>query len=535
MSTDTYLGNKNLKSTDVPIEFTKETVQEYLKCSQKPDYFLLNYVRIVSVDEGLIPFKTWKFQKTMVNSFNDNRFVICKLPRQVGKTTTVAAFILWKILFTEQYSVAILANKMAQAREILGRIQLMYEHLPKWMQQGVVEWNKGSIKLENGSEILASATSSSAIRGTSQNLIYLDEFAFVPNNIQHEFFMSVFPTISSGKSTKVLITSTPNGMNLFYKLWVDSEQGINDYERVEINWSDVPGRDEKWREQQIRNTSEEQFRQEFECEFLGSTNTLINPTKLREMVFKKPLYSKNDFDCYYEPEPNRNYIIVADSSRGVGLDYSAFMIFDITEYPYKAVAKYRNKNISPMYYPNVIADAARKYNKAYILVEINDIGEQIANVLFHELEYENLLSTSVTGSEQRLGSGFANRTQIGVKTSKAVKRIGCSTLKDVIENNKLIIEDYDYIFELSNFVAKRQSYEADEGYNDDLVMCSVLFAWLIRQEFFKELTDVDVRKRLYEENQKMIEEDLLPFGLHDDGQPDPTTIDLWIQPGNKIL
>jgi len=537
MSTDTYLGNKNLKSTDVSIEFTKETVTEYLKCSQKPDYFLHNYVQIVSVDEGLIPFKTWKFQKTMVSSFNDNRFVICKLPRQVGKTTTVAAFILWKILFTEQYSVAILANKMAQAREILGRIQLMYEHLPKWMQQGVVEWNKGSIKLENGSEILASATSSSAIRGTSQNLIYLDEFAFVPNNIQHEFFMSVFPTISSGKSTKVLITSTPNGMNLFYKLWVDSEQGINDYERVEINWSDVPGRDDKWREQQIRNTSEEQFRQEFECEFLGSTNTLISPTKLREMPFKKPLYSKNDLDVYYEPEPKRNYVIVADTARGVGLDYSAFLVFDITEYPYKVVAKYRNKTISPMYYPNVLYNTARKYNNAYILVEINDIGEQVANILFHELEYGNLLSTAVSGTEQRLGGGFANRTQIGVKTTKSVKKVGCSTLKDVIENNKLIVEDYDYIFELSNFVARKNSYEADEGYNDDLVMCTVLFSWLIRQDYFKELTDIDVRKRLYEENQRMIEEDLLPFGLHDDGQPDDGVVDfedIWVQTGNKI-
>ena len=281
-----YLGNKNLKAAGVQVEFTQDSVMEYLKCARDPIYFIKKHLQIVSIDEGLVPFELWDFQETMVNTFEDNRFSICKLPRQVGKTTTVAAYILWKVLFTEQYSVAILANKMAQAREILGRIQLMYEHLPKWMQQGIVEWNKGNIRLENGSEILASATSSSAIRGTSQNLIYLDEFAFVPNNLQEEFFTSVFPTISSGKSSKVLITSTPNGMNMFYKLWVDSEENRNDYERVEIHWSNVPGRDEKWREETIRATSEEQFRQEFETEFLGSTNTLIHPTVLKRLVFK---------------------------------------------------------------------------------------------------------------------------------------------------------------------------------------------------------------------------------------------------------
>ena len=521
-----YLGNQNLKAAGVQVEFTQESVVEYLKCARDPIYFIKTYLQIVSIDEGLIPFTLWDFQEDMVKTFEDNRFSICKLPRQVGKTTTVAAYITWKVLFTEQYSVAILANKMSQAREILGRIQLMYEHLPKWMQQGIVEWNKGNIRLENGSEILASATSSSAIRGTSQNLIYLDEFAFVPNNLQEEFFTSVFPTISSGKSSKVLITSTPNGMNMFYKLWVDSEEGRNDYERVEIHWSDVPGRDDKWREETIRATSEEQFRQEFETEFLGSTNTLIHPTVLKRLVFKQPLYKKNNFDCYHEPEPKRNYIVVCDVSRGVGLDYSAFIVFDITEYPYRAVGKYRSKDISPLIYPNVIYDTARKYNNAFVLIEVNDIGEQVSNILHQDLEYENILSTVYRAGTQHISAGFAGRQQMGVRTTKSVKRIGCSTLKDMIEQDKLIVEDYDYIFELSNFVSRRESYEAEEGMHDDLVMCSVLFAWLVRQEYFKDITNDDLRQRLFEENQRMIEEDILPFGFLDDGHEEEVIINI---------
>ena len=524
---DIYLGNRNLKAAGVPIEFTQEEVLEYVKVARDPVYFVRNYVRIVTVDEGLVPFGTWDFQNQMLNTFEDNRFSICKLPRQVGKTTTVGAYLLWRVLFTEQYNVAILANKRSQAIDILGRIQTMYEHLPKWMQQGIVEWNKGSIKLENGSEIIASSTSSSAIRGTTQNIIYLDEFAFVPNNIQEEFFTSVFPTISSGKTSKVIITSTPNGMNLFYKLWVDSEEGRNDYERVEIHWSDVPGRDDKWREDTIRNTSEEQFRQEFECEFLGSMNTLIHPTKLRAMTFRTPLYEKNNFKCYEEPQKDHNYVIVVDTSRGLGRDYSAYVVFDITEYPYKGVGMYRSKNISPMLYPDVVYNAAKKYNDAFVLIEINDIGEQVANILFHDFEYENMFRASQKNGLQYITSGFGGgRAQLGVRTTKSVKRLGCSTLKDIVEQEKLIFEDYDYISELSNFVQIKESYEADEGFNDDIVMCSVLFGWLIRQEFFKELTDSDLRKKLYEENQQMIEDEILPFGFLDDGHPDDNIIDV---------
>lgn len=537
-----YLGNQNLKAAGVQVEFTQEQVQEYIKVATNSQYFIKNYTKIVSVDEGLIPFATWEFQDKMLETFEDNRFSICKLPRQVGKTTTVGAYLLWKILFTEDYNIAILANKRSQAIEILGRIQLMYEHLPDWMQQGVLEWNKASLRLENGSEIIASSTSSSAIRGTSQNLIYLDEFAFVPNNIQEEFFTSVFPTISSGKTSKVIITSTPNGMNLFYKIWVESEEERNDYERVEIHWSDVPGRDEEWREEIIRNTSEEQFRQEFECEFLGSTNTLIHPTKLKALTFRSPLYTKNNFICYEESQRDRTYVIVADTSRGLGQDYSAFVVFDITEYPYKGVGLYRSKEISPMLYPNVIYDAAKQYNDAFVLIEINDIGEQVSNILFHDFEYENIFRASLNSGSQYVSSGFGGgRSQLGVRTTKSVKRLGCSTLKDMIEQDKLIFEDYDYITELCNFVQIKESYQAEEGFHDDIVMCTVLFSWLVRQDYFKELTDSDLRKRLYEDNQKMIEDEMLPFGFFDDGREDDSVISIdtdrlgWSLPPSEMI
>lgn len=541
MAVETYLGNQNLKRANVQLSYTQEQLEEYIKCSEDPIYFTKKYIKIVNVDRGLIPFDLWDFQENIITTALRERFVICKMPRQVGKTTTVVALILHSVLFNENYSVAILANKEKQAREILSRIQLAYEHLPKWLQQGIVEWNKGNVELENGSKILASSTSSSAIRGTSQNLIYLDEFAFVPNNIQQDFFSSVYPTISSGKSTKILITSTPNGMNMFYKLWVDSEEGRNSYARVDVHWSQIPGRDAAWKEETIRNTSEDQFRQEFECEFLGSANTLIHPTKLRNLAFKTPLESKNNFDVYEQPLEHRSYAVIVDTSRGLGNDYSAFIVFDVTDAPYKVVAKYRDNNISPMIFPNVIYNVAKKYNEAYALIEVNDNGQQVADILHYDLEYENVLVTSSVNSVTQISGGFGGQSTIGIRTTKQVKRIGCSTLKDLVEDDKLLVQDFEIIEEFSNFVQKGQSYEAEEGFNDDLVMCCVLFSWLVRQNYFKDLTNVDIRERIIKEKQKLIEDSVLPFGFIDDGQDgeEVTTIntytDPWYDPGNKFF
>ena len=543
---EAYLGNPNLKKSNVNINYTEEQVKEYVKCANDPLHFIRTYVRIVNVDKGLVSFEPYPFQQKMIHTFTNNRFCINKLPRQSGKSTTVVAFMLWTVLFSDAQSVAILANKGALARDLLGKIQLAYEYLPKWLQQGVVTWNKGNIELENGSKIVAAATSSSAIRGGSYNIIFLDEFAFVGNNMAEEFFASVYPTISSGQSTKVIIVSTPNGMNHFYKLWMDASEGRSNYIPIEVHWSEVPGRDEKWKIETIANTSEEQFRQEFECEFLGSVNTLIHPLKLRTLVFKTPISTKNSLDIYEEVKEKHTYVIVADVARGAGLDYSVAMVIDITALPYRIVAKYRNNEISPMLYPNVIFDIATTYNKAFVLVEVNDIGGQVADTLQHELEYENMLMTAIRGrAGQVAGSGFGHGTYFGVRTTKQVKRIGCSTLKDLIENDKMIIEDFDTIVELSSFISKGNSYQAEEGQHDDLVMSLVLFSWLVRQDYFKELTDVDIRQRLYDERMKEVENNLLPFGIIDDGQDDVIIDDQgqkwdldqndgWYDPGNKF-
>ncbi len=524
---DTYLGNPNLKRSNVPIQFTDENVKEYIKCSKDAIYFITKYVQIVNIDKGLIPFDLYDFQEEMVNLFDMNRFVICKLPRQSGKSTTVTAYMLWLILFNDNQNIAILANKGALARELLGKIQLAYEHLPTWLQQGIMVWNKGNIELENGSKIVAAATSSSAIRGGSYNLIFLDEFAFVGNNMADEFFSSVYPTISAGLTSKVFIVSTPNGMNHFYKLWSDAEEGNNKYASIEVHWSQVPNRDEEWKKETISNTSEAQFRQEFECEFLGSANTLIHPTKLKNLVFRKPIDYWNDVEIYHNPIEGHEYAISVDTSRGLGLDYSAFLVFDISEMPYRLVAKYRDQFVSPLLYPSVISAVGMRYNQAFVMVEINDIGQQVADILHTDLEYDNLLITSTRGrGGQRIGGGFAKQIQLGVRTTKTVKSIGCSNLKDLLENDKLIIEDFDLIAELSSFISRKNTYMAEEGSHDDLVMCAVLFGWLTRQDYFKDLTDVDIRTKIYDEKIKMLEDDALNVVLMDDGQPDPDVIDI---------
>ena len=514
---DTYLGNRNLKRSYVEIEWTKDQIQEYIKCAKDPVYFIEKYIKIVNVDRGLIPFMPYEYQKEIIRKADTDRFVICKMPRQVGKTTVVVGVILHRILFNDNYSVAILAHKEKQAIEILSRIQLAYEHMPKWLQQGIIEWNKGNVELENGSKVQASSTASSAIRGTSQNLVYLDEFAFVPANIQETFFSSVYPTISSGETTKVLITSTPNGLNLFYKLWADSEEGRNSYTRVDVHWSDVPGRDEAWKLETIRNTSEEQFRQEFDCEFLGSSSTLIAGAKLRTLVWRSPAKTDGSLKVYDFPQPTRTYAIAVDTGRGVDGDYSALQVFDVTELPYTNVASYRNKLIDPLIYPSVILNIAKYFNNALVLVETNDIGQQVADILQHDLEYDNLIFSYTSALNGAVVSGgFRGTSHAGVRTTKTVKKLGCSNLKSLVENDKLIISDYETIQELFRFVSNGPSYEASEG-NDDLVMCCVLFAWLTDQNYFKELITTNFRRNLYEENIRRIEDELTPFGIIDNG------------------
>tara|TARA_B100000427_G_scaffold103148_1_gene85252 strand:+ start:63 stop:1715 length:1653 start_codon:yes stop_codon:yes gene_type:complete len=524
---EVYLGNPNLKKANVAQNFTKKQVAEFLKCAEDPVYFIQKYVRIVSLDEGVIPFRMYDFQEKMVEKFHDYRFNIAKLPRQSGKSTIVTSYLLWYVLFNANVNVAILANKAATAREMLQRLQLSYENLPKWLQQGILGWNKGSLELENGSKILAASTSASAVRGMSFNIIFLDEFAFVPNHIAEQFFSSVYPTVSSGKKTKVIIISTPHGMNMFYKLWHDAELKKNEYVTTDVHWSQVPGRDDAWKEQTIANTSEAQFKVEFECEFLGSVDTLISASKLRVMPYEDPLRQNRGLAVYEDVKEEHNYIVTVDVSRGIGGDASAFTVMDTTEIPYKLVARYKNNEIKPIIFPNIIVDVAKNYNNAYILCEVNDIGGQVADIIQFDLEYENLLMAAMRGrAGQQLGQGFSGKkTQLGVKMSTATKQVGCSNLKALIEEDKLHISDYDTIAELTTFIQKGNSFQAEDGCHDDLAMCLVMFAWMAMQDYFKEMHDNDVRARIYADQRDSIEQDMAPFGFISDGQEEESFVD----------
>jgi Terminase large subunit, T4likevirus-type, N-terminal/Terminase RNaseH-like domain len=522
---DSYRDNPLLKKSGVKVQYTQEQLEEYIKCGKDPIYFAENYIKIVNVDRGLMPFDMWNFQKEMIRVYHENRFSITKCPRQVGKTTTSVAYLLWLTLFSDTQNVAVLANKGSLARDILAKYQLAYENLPMWLQQGVVTWNKGNVELENGSKIVAASTSSSAIRGGSFNCVFLDEFGFVPNNIAEEFFNSVYPVISSGKTSKIIIVSTPNGMNLFYKLWMDAITGKNNYKTFEIHWSMVPGRDEAWKEETIRNTSERQFAQEFECEFLGSSNTLISGRKLQQIVHRDPDFVHDMVRIFERPVKEDGekqlkdhlYCIMVDVAEGKGLDSSAFQVIDMTATPYRQVASYNSSSISPILFPTVIYNTARMYNDAYILVEVNNTN-QIADTLHAEFEYENLWKVH-TGNKkpQQLSTGFARGVQMGVKMSPQVKRIGCTNLRSLVEADKLIIQDFNTYSELTTFIAQKNSWSAESGANDDMVMCLVMFAWVTTQKYFREIVNHDIRKQLQLENMNQIDEITPPEMIVEDG------------------
>lgn len=519
MSEEHYLGNPLLKKANTKIEFTEDQVLEWIKCAEDPVYFAKKYIQIVTLDHGLQSFDMYSFQEEMVNTFHKNRFTICKLPRQSGKSTVVVSYLLHYAIFNDNTNIAILANKASTARDLLTRLQTGYENLPKWLQQGVLSWNKGSLELENKSRITAASTSASSIRGGTYNIIFLDEFAFVPNTVAENFFSSVYPVITSGQSSKVIVVSTPYGMNHFYRLWDDAQKKKNEYIPIEVHWTDIPGRDEEFKRSTIANTSESQWRQEFECLFLGSSDTLISGPILNRLVFDTPKNSSAGLDVYEDPQEDHTYVITVDVARGVEKDYSAFVVIDVSQFPHKVVGKYRNNKIRPILFPQIIKEVALSYNKAYILCEVNDVGDQVAAGLHYDLEYSNLLMSSMRGrAGQILGQGFSGKkVQLGVKMSKTTKKVGCLNLKTLIEDNKITFTDFEIINELTTFVQKGNSFEAEDGRNDDLVMCLVMYSWLILQDYFKELTDQDIRKRIYEEQKNQVEQDMSPFGFIVDG------------------
>lgn len=531
-----YHGNPNLKSIGHKHDFTKEQIKELLKCKDDPIYFIENYCQIVTLDKGLQPFKLYDCQKKKVDFIMKNRQTILMEGRQQGKTVTAAACILHYSIFNENKTIAILANKTSAAREVLARYQIMYEGLPIWMQQGVKTWNKGNVDLENGSVVFTSATTSSGIRGKSVNWLYIDEAAIIPNNIADEFFTAVYPTISAGETTKILLTSTPLGYNHFWKFWNEAEEGKNGFEKMFIPYTEIPGRDEAWADEQLKLLGELKFNQEVLCEFLGSTNTLINGKTIATLSAKTPEYTKDGLDLYENPKKDHYYVITADVARGIGGDYSAFTLIDVTEMPYRLVGKYKHNKISPMLYPSVISKVAKDFNNAFVLVESNDIGQQVLDILHQEEEYENVFTTLTENGKQYLTPGFGRSAKLGVATSKAVKRQGCFAIKSLIEDKKLLIFDSDVIGELSTFTEKGQTFQADEGYNDDLAMSLVLFGWVTTNSFFSDLTDVNVREGLFNAEMRMIENELTPFGeVLDGSEPEAEVMggDLWFSLDGK--
>ncbi len=504
---ENYLGNPNIKKDGITSNFTHEEVLEYAKCMKDPVYFVEKYAKIISLDKGLVPFKLYPYQKKMFNQFQSNRFNVVLACRQSGKSISACGYLLWFALFQAEKSIAVLANKGATAREMLARITIMLENIPFFLQPGVKALNKSNIDFSNNSRIIAAATTGSSIRGLSINLLYLDEFAFVERAA--EFYTSTYPVISSGGDTKIIVTSTANGIgNTFHKIWEGSIQGVNEYNNFRVDWHDVPGRDEKWKEETINNTSQIQFDQEFGNTFFGTGNTLVNAQTLLELRAMPPKRYLEGGDCliYKEPIKNHEYILVADVSKGRGQDYSSFSLIDINVRPFEQVVVYRNNTISPLLFPNIIYKYANVYNKAYCIVESNDQGSVVCNGLYYDLEYENVHVESAVKANA-----------VGVDINRKSKRLGCSALKDLLENNKMVVVDEQTILEISTFEAKGQTYQAAVGNHDDLVMNLVMFGYFVSSSYFSNLTDINIKDMIFKQKLKEIEDDIVPFGFINDG------------------
>ena len=503
-----YLGNHNVKRDGVVENWTVEKIKEYNRCRTDPVYFCKTYCKVIHLDRGLVNFELYPYQEKMFDNFHDNRFNIVLACRQSGKSISCCAYLLWYALFQSEQTIAILANKGLNARGMLERVALMLENLPFFLQPGCKALNKGNIDFSNNSRIVARATSGSSIRSMSVNLLYLDEFAFVDK--ADVFYTSTYPVITSGTSTKVIITSTANGIgNTYHKIWEGAVQGTNQYVPFRVDWWDVPGRDEEWKNQTIDNTSQLQFDQEFGNTFFGTGDTLINAETLMSFRSKEPLriLEGGQMLIYSEPCARHEYIMTVDVSKGRGQDYSTFNLIDISTQPFKQVAVYRNNTISPILFPNIIYKYAKLYNNAYVVIENNDQGSLTCYGLYHEIEYENVHLTSATKSDA-----------IGIYMDRKVKRIGCSSIKDILEERKLEVYDQETIIEISTFVAKGQSYEASDGNHDDLMMNLVMFGYFANTQFFADMTDINIKQMLFDQRIQDIADDLPPFGFIDNNE-----------------
>lgn len=522
-----FRGNPKLKAAGTVIEWTDELKEEYVKCFEDPLYFAEKYMKIVHPSKGLIPIRLFDYQKETLEAFQDHDRIILTTGRQMGKTTVATAIILHYILFNQHKTVALLSNKAASAFEILSRIRLAYEELPMWLQAGVLTWNKGSIELENGCKCFAAASSSSSIRGRSIALLYIDEAAHIPNF--EEFRDSVLPTIAAGSSggededkAKLVYTSTPNGLNHYYYTWDAALKGKSDFYPIAADWTRHPDRDEAWKAKTLAdmNFDEMKFAQEYELEFIGSSGTLISGAVLKSLEPKVPLLARKHINQYRYPEKGKVYALVADVAEGKLLDYSAFSIIDISSMPYEQVLTYRSNEIGVVDYASIIYELSNLYNQAYVMVEVNNMGAQVADTLLLDYGYENMIMTKSAGkSGKRISGGFGGgQVDRGIRTTSTVKALGCSMLKTLVEQHQLILNDGATIQELNTFSRKGKSYEAEQGHHDDTVMPLVLFGWMTADPYFKEMTDIDTLSNLREVSDEELLENILPFGFVQDGR-----------------
>lgn len=520
MSSTIYNNNPLLKKHDAKVSYTPEQVDEIAKCFNDITYFFSNYVYIINLDKGRILFEPYDYQIEMINVFHENRFSICKTSRQLGKTITVAAYLLWNAIFNRDYTIGILANISSKAQEILSRIKMMYEELPYWLKPGVLKWNERSVKFSNGSIIFSSSTTPSSIRGYSLNMIYMDEFAFVQNDVR--FYESTYPVIASGKTTKIIITSTPLGLNLFYKLWTDAVNERNSYKPIEVLWWRHPDRDETWKRQTILDTSQAQFDQEHNCRFLGSSDTLVSGDCLEKLVYSNPIEESDCIKVYAKPIEDHTYVMCVDVSEGTGKDYSTIVVIDVTNKPYDQVFVYRRNDLSPWHLSGIVYNVGKTYNDAHALVENNSIGKIVADSLFHEYDYENMISTKLKADDRVDGYSWKS---VGLQMNRKTKMIGCTAIKALIEDNYLLLHDWNTIQELSCFVKVGTSYQAEKGKNDDLVMPLVHFGWLTTQAFFEDITQQGLQELVRERREKEAEMSHLAFGFKNDGTESDCEVD----------
>lgn len=504
-----YLGHLKLRKTGTKIEVSDNEMEEFVKCFNDPIYFLKTYCEIVSLDHGVVKFRPHAYQKKMLRLMHENRFSIILAARQMGKSVCIAGYLLWCAIFAKDQNIAILANKEAQAMDTLERLQMMYEGLPWFLQPGVSLWNSKRIKLGNGSKVFISSTRGSAARGKSITHIALDEFAFVDH--AEKFYGSVYPTISSGKKTKMIVSSTPNGMNMFYRMWQDAIDGKSEFKPFKATWDVHPDRDEKWKKTQIANMEStspgagaRQFRQEFDCVFEGSSDTLLSSECLKMLKHVVPLTQDKNSRIYEQPIKEHIYIVTVDVSEGVEKDSSVISVFDATAIPYRHVAVWQNNTTTPIKLAPVVVQIAKRYKEAFVVVENNSIGNTTATSIWYDYDYDNCLRT--VDNRQNTEVRAAGDSIIGVKMTEKVKLRGCSVMKDLIESGLLEVKDRNTIEELQSFTKTGRSWKAESGKHDDLVMTLVSFAWFTSQAYFADMVNIDTRGAILE---KTGEEELL--------------------------